>query len=102
MNDGSYDNVGLYYEVDDIFPITDSTKSYTFSLDNCLHPNSDPNNDGTINQQDTISLDSGVGSSTVDLEIPLLNIEVTYNIVSLKDYAFTIGDEADIQEEEDD
>ena len=56
----------------------------------------DVNNDGTINSKDEEACLGG-GNVTTELELSSLQLKITKNIVSIKSYTFTIGDEGDIE-----
>ena len=62
----------------------------------CGRQEADVNNDGTIDSRDEEACLGG-GNVTMELEFPSLQLKITKNIVSIKSYAFTIGDEGDIE-----
>ena len=65
----------------------------------CGRQEADVNNDGVIDDRDEIDCNFVTGK--VELTTPALRFKITKDIVSIKSYAFTIGDEGDAQEEED-
>lgn len=62
----------------------------------CGRQEADVNNDGVIDSRDEEACLGG-GNVTTELELSSLQLKITKNIVSIKSYAFTIGDEGDIE-----